>query len=274
MITAYQTFSYLNYPFEEVLKRLARIGYKGVEISAASECGTFNYKDLDEKRAKAVVEQSKSLGLKIVSYDCELLPASGWNLASPYENIRKRTVEYICKSAIKAEELTAPVMVIVAGRVMYGTQKSRAWDWVVEGLKECAKVAHDHNVSLGLEHLTLLEGNVVVTLEDLIAMIEDVAHPGLQALLDTGHVNVTKESMTDYIYGLGDKLKHIHLDDNDGNSDDHLPPGMGNMDFAPMFKALKNIGYKAGISVEPSFGFSLDPDTAAKKGIEFFKQHL
>lgn len=274
MISSYQTFSYLNYPLEEVLTRLAGHGYQGVEISAGSELGNCYPQYFDEDRVKAVVAQAKSLGLQIVSYDCELLPASGWNLASDRPEVRRRTVKYIQSAVAKAAELGAKCVVVVAGRCTYGVEMKQARAWAAQGFRKCARFAAEQGVTLGLEHLTLLEGNVVVTLDDLLAMLERVDSPGLAALLDTGHVPVNGESLTDYVYRLGEKIVHIHLDDNDGKSDDHLPPGMGTINFGPMFAALKRIGYQGAISVEPSFGFSTDPDAAALQGIEFLKQYL
>lgn len=274
MKSSYQTFSYLNYPFEEVLERLARFGYKGVEVSAASECGTFYPSLLTEERIKKVVEKAKSLGLEIVSYDCELLPANGWNIASSYTEVREKTVNYINSAILVANQLGAKVVVVVAGRALYQVDKKRAWDWAVQGFKKSSKFAKDHGICLVLEHLTLLEGNVVVTLGDLLSMIKEVDSKNFAALLDTGHVNVNGESLTDYVLQLKDKLKHIHIDDNDGKSDSHLLPGMGNINFAPLFIALKKINYQGAISVEPGFGFSTDPDSAAQIGISFLQKYL
>jgi len=274
MKISYQTFSYLNYPFEEVMTRLANLGYDGIEISAASECGTFYPSFLDEGRIKQVVQKAKSLNLEIVSYDCELLPASGWNIASSLIRVRKRTIDYICSAILTAKKLEAKFVVIVAGRALYGIEKRQAWNWAVEGFKKCTKFAEDNGICLILEHLTLREGNVVVTLGDLLQMIKEVDSKNFAALLDTGHVNVTGESLMDYVFQLKDKLKHIHIDDNDGRSDDHLPPGMGGINFDPLFNALKKIGYDGYLSVEPSFAFSIDPDNAASQGVRFLKRYL
>lgn len=274
MKLSYQTFSYLNYPFEEVLTRLANLGYDGVEISAASECGTFYPSVFSSERVKQVVKKAKALNLEIVSYDCELLPASGWNIASPLGWVRKRTVDYIKSSILKASELGAKFVVVVAGRSLYGVKKQDSWSWAIEGFRECAQFAENNGICLILEHLTLLEGNVVVTLDDLLLMIEEVNSKNFAALLDTGHVNVNGESFTDYVFQLKDKLKHIHIDDNNGRSDDHLPPGLGTINFGPLFSALKKANYEGYLSIEPSFTFSIDPDSAAFQGIEFLKRYV
>ncbi len=274
MKSSYQTFSYLNYPFEEVLTRLADLGYDGVEVSAASECGTFYPSVFNSERIKQVLKKAKVLNLEIVSYDCELLPASGWNIASPLDWVRKKTVDYIKSSVLKASELGARFVVVVAGRSLYGVKRQDSWNWAVEESKECAQFAQDNGICLVLEHLTLLEGNIVVTLDDLLSIIEEVNSQNFAALLDTGHVNVNSESLADYVFQLGEKLKHIHVDDNDGKSDDHLPPGMGTINFDPLFNALKKVNYEGYLSIEPSFAFSIDPDNAASQGIRFLKRYL
>ncbi|MEM2955497.1 MAG: sugar phosphate isomerase/epimerase, partial [Nitrososphaerales archaeon] len=86
----------------------------------------------------------------------------------------------------------------------------------IEGFKECTEYAEDREIFLGLEHLTNLEGNIVCTLDDLISMIRDISSKNFGAVIDTGHVNITKESLTDYVKLLKNKIFHIHWDNNDG----------------------------------------------------------
>ena len=82
-----------------------------MEVSTVSECGTFYPSVLTKERIKKVVEKAKSLGLKIVSYDCELLPANGWNIASPHAKVREKTVNYINSAILVANQLGAKIVV-------------------------------------------------------------------------------------------------------------------------------------------------------------------
>ena len=91
------------------------------------------------------------------------------------------------------------------------------------------------------------------------------------ALVDTWHINVIKESLSDYAYKLGDKLVHTHIADNDGMGGDHMPPGMGKIYFRPFITALKDIGYKGFLSVEPGLSYSSDPDGAAHFGLHHMR---
>lgn len=72
--------------------------------------------------------------------------------------------------------------------------------------------------------------------------------------LDIGHTNLTPstgESTADMIRILGkDRLKTLHVHDNDGVRDQHTVPYKGNMNWDEICKALKEIGYDGTFSFE------------------------
>lgn len=79
--------------------------------------------------------------------------------------------------------------------------------------------------------------------------------PELKLTFDIGHGNIkTAKSMTrDYLFSLADRLVHVHLSDNDGDGDDHLPVGApmrGGIDLAHELRGLRSFRYDAGITVE------------------------
>jgi sugar phosphate isomerase/epimerase len=49
---------------------------------------------------------------------------------------------------------------------------------------------------------------------------------------------------------MGPRLKHVHLHDNHGQSDQHLPVGKGSIDFDPFFEALNKYVPEATVSIE------------------------
>ena len=75
----------------------------------------------------------------------------------------------------------------------------------------------------------------------LAQLIEDV--PELAICFECGHNELTR---THHIYLglLADKIKCLHLADNFGWQDDHLPPGDGAIDFKAILKNLKQTGYQ------------------------------
>lgn len=79
--------------------------------------------------------------------------------------------------------------------------------------------------------------------------------PGLKLVFDIGHGNInTAKSMTrDYLFALADRLTHVHISDNSGQGDDHLPigaPRSGGIDLPHELRGLRAFRYDARITVE------------------------
>jgi len=61
--------------------------------------------------------------------------------------------------------------------------------------------------------------------------------------LDTGHARVSgfeDDDIVDYVANHGDRIAHVHLNDTRGPRDEHLPVGMGTVDFAAILGALSD----------------------------------
>ncbi|MFH1079971.1 MAG: sugar phosphate isomerase/epimerase family protein [Pseudomonadota bacterium] len=68
---------------------------------------------------------------------------------------------------------------------------------------------------------------------------------------DTGHFNVfAKASLEDWISQLGSLIGQLHLHDNHGIADEHLPPGEGHFPFGDLMQKLKDRGCKPIITLE------------------------
>lgn len=68
---------------------------------------------------------------------------------------------------------------------------------------------------------------------------------------DVGHWLVYSAAGWDvWLDRLGNKLGEVHLHDNHGRSDEHLPPGDGGFDFPAFFRSLKDHGYDVRLTLE------------------------
>ena len=91
--------------------------------------------------------------------------------------------------------------------------------------------------------------------DDLLLAVENVMEPGPEMLveiargvddprlglcLDVGHADtvVSKTPPADWLAPMLPDLRHVHLHDNHGALDEHLPLGAGTIDFAPILAAL------------------------------------
>lgn len=80
---------------------------------------------------------------------------------------------------------------------------------------------------------------------------EEIANEKIGMTWDVGHLNIMKKSgfndedLVKETQKVKDYVKHIHLTDNFGYADTHLPPGMGNVPFKQLLEELeKNGQYK------------------------------
>ena len=68
---------------------------------------------------------------------------------------------------------------------------------------------------------------------------------------DTGHFNVfSRAPLNLWLKELGQYLGHLHLHDNHGSFDEHLPVGNGTFPFAELFSALRGIKARPLITLE------------------------
>jgi sugar phosphate isomerase/epimerase len=83
--------------------------------------------------------------------------------------------------------------------------------------------------------------NVYETAPRQLKMLLD-AFPSPRACLcfDAGHFNVfARATLPDWLETLGSRIGQLHLHDNNGVTDEHLPVGEGNFPFAELFQFIR-----------------------------------
>jgi sugar phosphate isomerase/epimerase len=134
------------------------------------------------------------------------------------------------------------------------------------------------DVKLCVENLPLMghAGQQILEIpyyaKDLVYLTKGLENVGIT--LDTGHAN-TIGSPVNFYDRVRDKVWNIHMHDNSGEKDDHLPLGEGNIDFKAFMKRLKETNYNGYLSVELdiNWGDMKKPSQKERKdGIEFLKK--
>ncbi len=73
------------------------------------------------------------------------------------------------------------------------------------------------------------------TPEILVQLVEGINSPWFGHCFDAGHWQLFgKCSMADWLDAITPQLYHLHLHDNHGRADEHLPVGEGTIDFDPI----------------------------------------
>jgi sugar phosphate isomerase/epimerase len=99
--------------------------------------------------------------------------------------------------------------------------------------------------------------------------------PTINLLLDVGHAHIGDaegKKCLRFIEMFPDRIGHLHVSDNYGKEDQHLPIGAGIIDFPRVVKALKKTGYNDTMTLEV---FSRDRDylkMSKKKMEEMFEK--
>ena len=79
------------------------------------------------------------------------------------------------------------------------------------------------------------------TPELLIQLVTEIGSEWFGHCFDAGHWHLFgKQPMAQWLKAIGPRLLHLHLHDNHGRADEHLPVGAGNIDFAPLQQHLAN----------------------------------
>jgi sugar phosphate isomerase/epimerase len=79
--------------------------------------------------------------------------------------------------------------------------------------------------------------------------------PALRFTYDIGHSNIgVPQSLTrDYLFALADRLELVHLSDNDGSDDQHLPmgaPQTGGIDLNHELRTLRTFSFDGDITLQ------------------------
>ena len=93
------------------------------------------------------------------------------------------------------------------------------------------------------------------TAEAFCEMVDMVSSPNFIACLDIGHAHMENAPTSPVlIRALGDRLKALHVHDNDFIRDAHGLPFSGKIDWDEVIKALRDVGYSGDFTFEVDFG--------------------
>ncbi len=218
----------------EALRRIAQVGFEACEFSHIDQ--------LTEQEVRAVRECLEGLPVEAWS-------AHAW-MPTPERNAEgfRRGTQELVRQARVAARLGCRVLVYHPCFTNYaGDAKDET-----EGLEPNAEIlvpacgaAADVGITIAIEN-----GSTLVHMNHLLRLVELVQAPNLGLCVDTGHAHLGELGPARAIRMSGEKLVTLHLQDNEGKYDQHMPPGMGRIDWEEVARALAEVAYEGVLELE------------------------
>jgi sugar phosphate isomerase/epimerase len=112
-----------------------------------------------------------------------------------------------------------------------------------------------------------IENSQDISPKPIRMMMDRISNPRIGVCLDFGHVNYTPVPLEIWLDTLGDRIGYIHLSDNNGVYDDHLPLGEGSVDWEKADQLWKQLDRKVPMTLEVG---GLD---GVRKSMAFLREH-
>ena len=275
MQLAFSTNAYLKYPFDEAARRIALLGYQGLELLAdvphAWPAGLL------EVQKRGITKAMKDNGLAFSNINAFMMNAVNdhrqpyWHpsFIEPERHYRQVRIDHTRRALSLCAELGAPhITTEPGGPLAPGQSRQEAIDLFVEVMKPLA----EHAESLGV--LLLIEpepGLLLETTDQYLEVAERLNAPSIGLNFDVGHAFCVSEVLPRSIAKLAPHIRHYHLEDIAASRvHHHLVPGTGAIDFGEVVTAIRATGYDGWLTVE-LYPFLDDPDRAARDALSVLR---
>ena len=242
------------------------LGYEGIEV-APFTLGE-NPTDLAGSVREQMRTQAESASLPIIGLHWLLAKTEGLHLTTADRDTRERTGQYLGDLASLCGDLGGTVMVLGSPfqrNVEPGMAYQQAEDNAVEVIEAAVPTFEKEGVVLCLEPLSPAETNFMQTCESARRIIERIGSESVQLHQDVKAMSSESVPIPDLIASYADVTKHFHANDVNLRG-----PGMGDVDFGPIFAALKATQYAGFVSVEV-FDYAPGAELTARQSLEYMQ---
>jgi sugar phosphate isomerase/epimerase len=214
------------------------------EIRAFAGAG-FDFVDLtleppgawpvDPQAVCAALEEHE---LRVVGHTAFFLP-----IASPYRELRTVARALFAAACDAFATIGAEAVNVHPDPITRSYPRDEAVAANADAMRELAGVAADRGLRLMVENL-----GTFGLVHHLAPLIEADDRIGFH--LDAGHANLGASPVRDLLDAFGDRLAHVHVSDNFGVDDLHLPLGAGNVPWPDVVSSLKGLDYDRTVTIE------------------------
>lgn len=233
---------YFSTPFEEIVTRLAAVGYDGIEPMCGPEAQLKpdELTDGDRRATKALIVDAGMEVAVLTPYRVQ-----------PMANMAKNgEVELFYRKLMDlAADLDAPSVNFLSGFLPTGDRDG--WVTLIDTLKPLTRYGESIDVCLSIQNH---EASILDTPNKCNLLIQHVSSPNLKLNFDATNFHILNYDVASAVELTAPHLIHCHLKGVKGMYPYNqfiVPGGEGDqMDFEKLAKAFGKVGYTRFISVE------------------------
>ena len=189
------------------------------------------------------------------------------SLISKSRELREWRIAYTKKALRLGKALDAKNVSVTSGRALHGVPPEKAKKLLIEGLERVLEFAEKigQRISLQCEPALLIERT-----DELAELITKIRSPFLGANLDVGNAAANGEDPCTTIEKLKASIFNVQLADIRAQKHYKRVPGDGDINFAAVFKKLKNVGYAGPLTWDLQSADD-EPDEACVQTFKYTK---
>jgi len=261
--------TFQDWPFDKAFRFAAELGYSGLEIAPFTI--NVNAYAISPARRLEVRKQADDADLEIIGLHWLLAKTTDYYLTTPDEAVRRKTADYLAELARLCRDLGGQVMVLgspLQRNLLPGVTHEQAMDLAADCLRQAMPTLEECRVTLAVEPLGPKDGNFLLTADAGRQLCEMVCSPHCRLHLDCKAMASESKPIPQLIRENAKLLVHFHANDPNMRG-----PGMGDLDFEPIFQALAEIDYRGWVSVEV-FDYTPGVEALARDSLQYMKSCL
>jgi sugar phosphate isomerase/epimerase len=259
-----------GWEFGRICRVVKDLGYDGLEIAPFTLA--LKITDVSPARRRELKAIVDDVGLQTIGLHWLLARTEGFYLTSPDAAVRNATGDYLVALAEATRDLGGTLMVLGSPKqrdLLPGITYDGAKGYAIDVFERIMPAIGAAGVDLCLEPLARSETNFLNTCAQATELIRQVDHPHFKLHMDVkAQSGESDATVPELIRLYAPDAGHFHAQDVNLRG-----PGMGDVDFGPIMKALVEAQYDRWVSVEV-FDFSPGAEQTARQSIDCLKRSL
>jgi sugar phosphate isomerase/epimerase len=230
----------LSEPFNSLIKDLPDLDVNHIEIADEG------FHVLNLRRAKKLKKIGDAYNIEFVVH----APWAGINIATPNSGLRRAVLNLLKKSIVNSGKLDCKLWIFHPGSKTGLSHFYPGKDWKLNlaSVHILAKFARREGVDIAIENTPEPFPSLMKSVEDFQRFYREF-NEDIGMVLDIAHANLNNQ-IPDFLLHFNKYISHIHLSDNDGNSDQHRGISYGNIDWNRIAKLINDTNYNNLLIIE------------------------